>query len=400
MPHIHDFHEEFTALVGEIGRYAVGTDYVFRGENKKYDPPMSSTLYREYAKETVVQYMDLETIQSIELVTAQKHAPDVANSDELLQLIQHHQGKTNLVDFTRDLNIALFFACDGEPCEDGQVYLVSETQWQPKIVQPTVPANRVISQKSVFIAPPIGYIPIDGYAEGPYRIPKELKIYALHFLRTQHGISRSTIYNDLHGFIGQRRFVREAIIAIGEGIHHSNSGDVDAAMSKFDTAISHDPENSHAWLFRAQALQASNPVNSPPWVCAKSQYSEAIRLQPKSYVAYHNRGYAHLQSGNLSDAIADLRTALRLQPNYAEAHNTMGLALLESNHHSVAAWHFQQAVTIEPDHALAYNNLGTAYQYLGQNEMAIHHYEQALRLNPSLQTASENLSYARSSTTP
>lgn len=398
MPHPHDQHEELTILVGKIARHAVGAPYVFRGENRKYETPMSSTMYREYAGETVMDHMDLETIQSIELATARKHAPDIANETELLQLIQHHQGKTNLVDFTRDLNVALFFACEGEPDADGQIYFVDEIQWQPQIVHPTVPANRVTSQKSVFIAPSNGYIPLDGYANGPYKIPKELKIPALDFLRTQHGISRSTIYNDLHGFIRQRRFVKQAIIAIGEGIHYANSGDFDAAMAKFNTAIAHDPENAYARFFRAQARQASNPVNSPLWIWAKSEYSEAIRLQPDLFVAYHNRGYAHLQSGKFDDAIADLQAALRLQPRSAEAHNTIGLAYLESDHPAAAAGHFQQAIAIDHGLATAHNNLGAAYQYLGHLEMAIHHYELALSINPALQMARDNLSDARRQT--
>ena len=395
MPHPHDQHEELTILVGKIARHAVGAPYIFRGENRMYETPMSSTMYREYACETVMDHMDLETIQSIELATARKHAPDMANEHELLQLIQHHQGKTNLVDFTRDLNVALFFACEGEPDADGQIYFVDEIQWQPKIVHPTAPANRVTSQKSVFIAPPNGYIPLDGYANGPYKIPKELKIPALDFLRTQHGISRSTIYNDLHGFIRQRRFIKQAIIAIGEGIHYANSGDFNAAMAKFNIAIAHDPENAYARFCRAQACQESNQVNSPLWIWAKSEYSEAIRLQPDLFVAYHNRGYWHLQNGKFDDAIADLQAALRLQPRSYEAHNTIGLAYLEFDRPAAAAGHFQQATAIDPDQAMAHNNLGAAYQYLGQTKMAIHHYELALSIDSALQIAADNLADAR-----
>ena len=395
MPHIHDQHDELTALIGKIAQHTVGSHYVFRGENRKYDTPMSSTLYREYDGETIMDHMDLETIQSIELATARKHTPDTSNDNELLQLIQHHQGKTNLVDFTRDLNIALFFACDGESEHPGQIYFVNEQQWLPYIIQPTAPANRVVSQKSVFISPCNGYIPLDRCAAGPFEIPSTLKVHALNFLYTQHGISRSSIYNDLHGFIGQRRFVKQAIIAIGEGIHHNNAGEFNDAMAKFDTAIEYDPENAHARLFRAQALQESNPINSQPWLMGKSDYDEAIRLQPDSFVAYQNRGYSQLQSGKIDDAISDLQTALRLQPNSAGAHNTMGLAFLKRGYPAAAAWHFQQAMAIDPEQVMVHNNLGVAYQYLGHLPMAIHHYEQAIRLDPDLGIAADNLDYAR-----
>ena len=34
---------------------------------------------------------------------------------EILTELQHYGGKTNLIDFTTDYLIALFFACDGSP---------------------------------------------------------------------------------------------------------------------------------------------------------------------------------------------------------------------------------------------------------------------------------------------
>ena len=35
--------------------------------------------------------------------------------------LRHYNGRVNLIDFTRDLYIALFFACDGASERDGQL---------------------------------------------------------------------------------------------------------------------------------------------------------------------------------------------------------------------------------------------------------------------------------------
>ena len=35
----------------------------------------------------------------------------------ILTQLQHYESQTNLIDFTTDFNIALFFACDGQPGE-------------------------------------------------------------------------------------------------------------------------------------------------------------------------------------------------------------------------------------------------------------------------------------------
>ena len=42
---------------------------------------------------------------------------------EILTEIQHYGGKTNLIDFTTDYFIALFFACDGHHDKEGRVIL-------------------------------------------------------------------------------------------------------------------------------------------------------------------------------------------------------------------------------------------------------------------------------------
>ena len=39
----------------------------------------------------------------------------------MLTQLQHRGGKTNLIDFTRNILIALFFACDGHFEEEGRI---------------------------------------------------------------------------------------------------------------------------------------------------------------------------------------------------------------------------------------------------------------------------------------
>ena len=52
---------------------------------------------------------------------------------ELLTEIQHYGGKTNLIDFTTDYLIALFFACDGHHDKDGRVILQKNGKKQKQI---------------------------------------------------------------------------------------------------------------------------------------------------------------------------------------------------------------------------------------------------------------------------
>ena len=124
---------------------------------------------------------------------------------EILTELQHFGGYTNLIDFTTDNHIALFFACNGSLGEPGRIILLERTEEIKKkyhIEKPRNPQNRIIAQKSIFVRPPKGFIEPEQFTE--VNIPELLKGSMLDHLRKQHDISTQTVYNDLHGFIRTR----------------------------------------------------------------------------------------------------------------------------------------------------------------------------------------------------
>ena len=65
------------------------------------------------------------------------------------------------------------------------------------VMAPRNPVNRIIAQESVFVRPLRGFVePDDSVA-----IRHDLKQPILEYLKSSHGISTETIYNDLFGFI-------------------------------------------------------------------------------------------------------------------------------------------------------------------------------------------------------
>ena len=80
---------------------------------------------------------------------------------------------------------------------------------------------------------------------------------------------------------------------------------------------------------------------------ALADYSEVIKLDPASAVAYFNRGNVHDQMGDRDRAIADYTEAVRLDPS-------------------------------DPD---VFNNRGQAYDAKGEADLAIADYTQSIRLN-------------------
>ncbi len=105
---------------------------------------------------------------------------------------------TNLIDFTDDYLIALFFASVENDETDGRVVL----HWpEPEsVLRPKRTMNRIVSQRSVFVRPRRGFIVPDASQE-TVPVPRDLKGSILTFLERFHGISKTTVYNDIHGFI-------------------------------------------------------------------------------------------------------------------------------------------------------------------------------------------------------
>ena len=191
------------ALIQEVVEKSANGAHVYRGEPDCY-PKVSSTLYRLY-EDVDADYFDIQEVQKEILDKAKKYT-SATDELEILAELQHYGGKTNLIDFTTDYHTALFFACDGFHDKDGRLILLKEATEQGQIRQPRNPANRVITQKSVFVQPTRGFVEPDGVII----IRKDLKQPILNHLRKYHGISTETIYNDLHGFIKNQRIHQSA----------------------------------------------------------------------------------------------------------------------------------------------------------------------------------------------
>ena len=113
----------------------------------------------------------------------------------------------------------MFFACNGKEDKDGELILCQDQKSNYaeeidygnypndiKIIKPKPTGdsrNRVIFQNSVFIYAPKGYIPSDKYKHK--EVPKRLKKPILDYLKEFHNINVNTIYNDLIGFIENKK---------------------------------------------------------------------------------------------------------------------------------------------------------------------------------------------------
>lgn len=368
---------EVLEITNRLALLSVRGDYIYRGEPRYY-PRISSSLYREYPVIESANF-DIESLQDEFLYEAERYseAGIYTNAEDQLAILiqlQHYGGKTNLIDFTTDCLIALFFACDGEPNQDGRVVLLRKSGRMKFHIHLPPPGltNRIAAQKSAFVRPPAGYIEPDDLV----RIPQNLKLRLLEYLRLCHNISPQTVYNDFHGFIRQQNIHREAYAAYLEGVAAQHREEFHSAISHYDKAIELYPQFTHAYAQRGDAYLENGQL-----AAGLQDYTQALALDPKLTDGYVNRGLAHCDNGDFDAAILDFDSALELDSGIVEAYLGRGIAFGENGDYLRAIQNLQAALELEPRPEI-YRNLGNTYNASGDLERAVESYTQALNLVP------------------
>ena len=210
-------------ILREIAEKSEGGNNIYRGEPEDYDR-VTSSLWRECKRKMRTEVFDIQAIEESILELAKDYTPE-QEEIEIWAELQHYGGHTNLIDFTTDNHIALFFACNRFSDKPGRVIFLGEDAQEKNRVEkkPQNPRNRIIAQKSVFIRPPTGVVKPDDVIT----IPAHLKKPILNHLDKHHGISTETIYNDLHGFIRNQDIHQIASIEFYVGSIQQHTGDAE-----------------------------------------------------------------------------------------------------------------------------------------------------------------------------
>ena len=422
--------EELIALIQrELGH----GQHIYRGTPEQYKwkkkADISSSIFREYrenpetndGKGGGIKFDKNRRPVDFEeriISKAKSHFPDSTTSREILTDIRHFGGLTTLIDFSRDLMVALFFACQEKGDEDGQLIILpsknimpsdhtyfsappskpnditkadytekksqnfvepSKSDYLPKRISLIEPAKtsasgaRVIAQKSVFVHTPEGFI--RPHLCKLITIKKSLKADILEYLKRFHHIDEATIYHDLHGFIAaQNRFI-PALIALEEGTEYLRNGEYEKAINKYNQAIKSKPDFAEAYSGRGTGKAMSNKSKQ-----AMTDYDKAIRLKPDDAKTYYNRGLIKIDLGQFEEAIADFDEAIRLNPNDPIAYNNRAIAKAEVDKPEEAFADFDKAINISPEYAAVYYNRAVTWEELSEYEKADADYAKAKEL--------------------
>ena len=252
-------------ILEELVSKASSANYVYRGEPQCYDE-VTSTLYRQIASQKIevsnvhLRKAEIESIKIAGQFTGglpkgfgadglSLHPSSDKEAFEILFQIRHFGGDTNLIDFTTDYHVALFFACSSDPHKNGRVVLLSDPRPSGGWLQPTRPANRIIAQKSGFIWPQAGHFCPEVVVEVPYELKKPL----LSYLVKGHGINPRYIYGDLHGYIDYLKLHNNPYVSFIAGLACYEKECLPEAIRHYTNTIEVVPDSINSLINRGIA---------------------------------------------------------------------------------------------------------------------------------------------------
>ena len=364
---------------------------VYRGEPECY-PVVSSGLYRKCRPDSENEAFDIAQVEQ-ETVEAARQYTTLGDDDDILTEIQHLGGATNLIDFTDDYLVALFFASDGGKGEDGRVVL----HWPESgaVVRPKHTMNRIVSQKSVFVRPPRGFIVPDARDETVV-VPGDRKSDILEYLDRYHGISKRTVYNDVHGFIrhqapkrsGYSRAFRESVGTSRPRRKADWKSCLEAGTIRIELAsmrhanhqrglVYEDGMRSEVWVSQEDRKEPGPTTVVRVELAADEVvqlYTGAIEtkdLARKRGELYCRRGEAHLYQGAADLALRDFAEALECDGNMPEAYHGRGCALEQQRKADRAMTDFEKALSLTKRPAAALIDRGNTFRERNSLEEAI-----------------------------
>ena len=337
--------DRLSRITSDIVKQSGVADCIYRGEPETYDDDehcgkVSSALYRKYA--TTMDALRLIQLQEeiLKDLKGYLNAYDQTDDFEILTELQHYGVETNLVDFTSDYHIALFFACNGSHDKDGRVIMLKKTKEiddKYSISNPQIPQNRVIAQKSIFVQPPNGYIDFKDISI--IAVPAYLKQWILIHLRKFQDLSTKTIFNDLHGFIRNRELVlspkaimpRVFAASAMENLPERNEQNeerrkqLEAAIDNYNSGLQYDPYDAPFYTDQARCYFLLGDISR-----AIETLTKAIWLKPDYDFPHYFRGRCYSIQGDYKRSITDYETVLNLDTNLpVEARFYRGIELLK-----------------------------------------------------------------------
>ncbi len=173
-----------------------------------------------------------------------------------------------------------------------------------------------------------------------------------------------------------------AMELIQKGFAQHSAGNLDAALASYSSAIRLAPRSGLAYLNRANSYLYKGNFQA-----ALADANKAMELTvPKMDDVYNVRGTAKAGRGDYSGAIADCNRALKINPKNALAYNNRANNKLRLRDYSGALADCNKSIALDANVALPFYNRGFARTNLGDQGGALADWQKAVALQPSFGT--------------
>lgn len=166
---------------------------------------------------------------------------------------------------------------------------------------------------------------------------------------------------------------------VDQGTRLSEENKWPEAIEAFKYAIRVDPRSAVAFGGLGDAY-----LNTGKWEEALAAYKEAVRFAPTDPIAQYNLGYCYNTMGRHGEAFAPLVKATILDPGFAEAYYGIGYAYLKGAQYEKSISFLKSAIRLDPNYVEAYYGLALVYTRLGKLNLAEEPRKKLLALDAKL----------------
>lgn len=174
-----------------------------------------------------------------------------------------------------------------------------------------------------------------------------------------------------------------------QGISFFNKGQYDQAISEFSKAIRIEPRFTEAYRYRGLAYVKKVELDE-----AILNFTKAIDKDPRSTLDYIHRGNAYRAKGEYDLAISDYNKAIEIRPRSFDAYKERARIYEAKGEHDLATKDQNKATELEADYyykcgEFLYERAKT-YGKIREYDMAISHFTKAIEMHPKYSKAYVN----------
>ncbi len=188
---------------------------------------------------------------------------------------------------------------------------------------------------------------------------------------------RSDIMTWYDKFIASQPNMAEPLVNRGV-LKMTKLNDVKGAITDFDLAIKIDPKLYDAYFNKGIAY-----FNAKSFSEAIVAFNQAVKQRANDADALYNIAVSYGNMGDIKNAIAAYDTLVKANVGYAKGYLNRALLYSSQKNTSLALADYSKVIELEPKNTMAYMNRGVMYSGLNDREKALIDFSKVVELEPN-----------------